>query len=111
MSTQYKDGSATAPAGTPQLPTVLSGYQVRPPWQVAGVDYAVGIPTGTVLKDPGTINMPGVSVNTSTHIVTVTGNNVTLSGYDFSLNGGWGVYITGTGATIQDSYFRVGSNN
>ena len=35
------DGSANAPAGTPQLPNLLNGYAVRPPWEVAGVDYAV----------------------------------------------------------------------
>ena len=44
------DGSANAPAGTPQLPTLLNGYAVRPSWNVAGVDYYVGVPTGTVLK-------------------------------------------------------------
>ena len=61
------DGSANGPAGTPQMSTLLSGYAVRPSWNVAGVDYAVGVPAGTVLKDPNTIlNMAaGVSANTS----------------------------------------------
>src|ERR1700737_3849939 len=83
------DGSANAPAGTPQLPTLLSSYVVRPSWNVAGVDYGGGIPAGTVLKDATTINMAGVVVNAAAHEVHITGNNVTLSGYDFSGGGGW----------------------
>ena len=106
------DGSANAPAGTPQMPDLLNGNAVRPPWEVAGVDYAVGIPSGTTLKDPSTISMAGVSVNTSSHVVTVTGNNVTLHGYDFSLNGGWEVYVSGASNTvIENSKLLVGSNN
>ena len=47
------DGCAGAPAGTPQLPRLLQAYRShRPKWDVAGVDYYVGMPTGTVLKDP-----------------------------------------------------------
>ena len=106
------DGSANAPAGTPQMTNLLNGYAVRPSWEVAGVDYAVGIPSGTTLKDPSTISMAGVSVNTSSHVVTVTGNNVTLNGYDFSLNGGWEVYVSGASNTvIENSKLLVGSNN
>jgi hypothetical protein len=106
------DGSANAPAGTPQLPTLLSSYVVRPSWNVAGVDYAVGIPAGTVLKDPTTINMAGCVVNAAAHQVHITGNNVTLSGYDFSGGGGWTVYVdSGTNATIENSKFLVGSNH
>jgi hypothetical protein len=105
------DGSSGAPAGSAQLPSLLTSYgSNRPAWQVAGVDYHVGVPQGLALKDPSTISMSGVSVNTSTHIVTITGNNVTLSGYDFSLNGGWGVVISGQDATIANSNFVVGSN-
>jgi len=104
------DGSANAPAGTPQLPTLLNGYAVRPSWNVAGVDYYVGVPTGTVLKNPDTIRMAGVSVNTTSHTVTITGNNITLSGYDFSLEGGWQVYVAGNNDTIEDCNFAVGSN-
>src|SRR5262249_15001864 len=78
------DGSANAPSGTPQAPNLLSGEAVRPSWMVAGVDYAVG-PNHTPSLDPATINMPGVSVNNTTRMVDVSGNNVTLDGYDFSL--------------------------
>ena len=107
------DGSANASSGTPQLPTLLSGYAALPAWQVAGVDYHVGIPSGTVLLNPATISMPGVSVNTSTHTVTVTGNNVTLNGYDFSLNGGWQVNQAAgaNNLTIENSNFVIGANN
>jgi hypothetical protein len=104
------DGSANAPAGSPQLPNLLSGEAVRPPWEVAGVDYAVGYSSGTVLKDPATISMPGVSVDPSTRTVFVTGNNVTLDGYDFSLHGGYQVAVSGANVTISDSNFVLGTN-
>ena len=57
--------------------------------------------------------MSGVSVNTAAHIVTVSGSNVTLDGYDFSLNGGWQVNIVNhaNNVTIQNNYFKVGTNN
>ena len=44
------DGSANAPAGTPQFPTLLNGYAKTPSWNVAGVNYAVGIPSGSLCK-------------------------------------------------------------
>lgn len=105
------DGSTNAPAGSAQHPNLLSGEAVRPAWFVAGVDYAVGIPSGTILKDPSTISTPGVSVDTRTHVITVTGNNVTLDGYDFSLNGGWQVQSRAANTTIIDSKFVIGANN
>ena len=58
---------------------------MRAPWQVAGVDYAVGINAGTVLKNPTTMSMAGVSVDKSNHIVYVTGNNVVLDGWNLGL--------------------------
>jgi hypothetical protein len=111
--TSYADGSANAPSGSPLLPNLLNGYATRPPWMVAGVDYAVGVPAGTTLKDPATIAMAGVSVNAATHTVTVTGSNVTLNGYDFGLAGGWGVVIQSgvSNTVIENSHFLVGANN
>ena len=94
-----------------QQPFLLKSYMVRPSWPVAGVDYCVGYPTNTVLKAPGTISMAGVSVNTTTHIVTVTGNNITLDGYDFSLDGGWQVNVQAANTKIANSNFVVGSND
>ena len=55
--------------------------------------------------------MAGVSVDTSNHVVTITGNNVTLNGYDFSLNGGWEVDVaSGNNITIENCNFEVGTN-
>lgn len=106
------DGSANASAGSAQHPDMLASYGAnRPAWEVAGVDYRVGVPQGLALKNPATISMAGVSVNASTHIVTVTGSNVTLDGYDFSLNGGWQVSSQAANTTIKNSNFVVGSNN
>ena len=102
----YNDGSANAPAGTPQLPNLLSGYAVRPPWQVAGVDYAVGVPAGTTLQDWETLSIPGVAVENN--YVAITGNNITLNGIDFSLHGGAKVDIFGSNDTIINSNFLYG---
>ena len=78
------DGSAGAPGGTPQLPHLLDSYAARPSWQVAGVDYAVGVHTGVVLKIPTAGNLPpGASLGSGPTIY-VDGNNVTLKGYDLT---------------------------
>ncbi|MCU1340553.1 MAG: hypothetical protein JWO19_6134, partial [Bryobacterales bacterium] len=109
------DGAANAPAGAPQLPHLLDGYAVRPAWQVAGVDYAVGVPAGMSLKDPTiAANLPaGVTIDSVNHVLNIKGNNVTLNGFDFSLHGGWGVNIqagtTGT-TTIENCNFSMGAN-
>src|SRR5882724_5655299 len=105
------DGLANAPANAPQMPTLLSGYAARPTWSVAGVDYAVGYASGTTLRDPSTISMAGVTVDKVNHVIDISGSNITLSGYDFSLNGGWGVSInSGNNVTVENSKFVVGSN-
>ena len=81
------DGLAGAPAGTPQYPNLLSAYAIRPTWNVAGVDYAVGVPAGLVLKDPTIDSLPsGCSYNGGTTTVNCSGNNITLQGYDFTLH-------------------------
>jgi hypothetical protein len=108
----YNDGSANAPTGTPQYPHLLDSYTLRPPWQVAGVDYYVGYPAGTVLKDPTVIaNLPaGASRDTTNHMIRINASNVTLDGFDFSLHGGYAVYIANgswTGTRIINSYFKV----
>ena len=106
----YNDGYSNASAGAPQLPNLLNGYAVRPPWHVAGVDYAVGLPSGTALQDWETISQPGVSVNAASHTVIVTGNNVTLNGIDFSLHGGAQLVIEGANnTTISNCNFFYGS--
>jgi hypothetical protein len=109
------DGSANAPAGVaPQMPNILNGL-TRPPWKVAGVDYGVGYPAGTVFKDPEVAALPAcASVNTSSHVVTVTGSAAcTFDSWDFSLHNGGQINIadafTGT-LVIKNSKFAVGSN-
>ncbi len=102
--------AANVPDCTIQHPTLLSGYVVRPPWSVAGVDYCVGYPSSTVLKDPATISMAGVTINATTKIATVTGNDVTLDGYDFSLGGGWGIDVKAANTRVVNSKFLVGAN-
>ncbi len=107
------DGSAAAPAGKPQLPNMLLHYAARPPWKVAGVDYAVGVPAGTTLLDPSTIAIVGASVNPANHTIVVSGSTVTLSGYDFGRSGGWGVYVgaKATNTVIRNNHFLVGDNH
>ncbi|PPQ29489.1 right-handed parallel beta-helix repeat-containing protein [Rhodopila globiformis] len=111
MSGTTSSGASSAAAGTSTLSGLLSGYAARPSWQVAGVDYAVGDPSG--LADPSSINMAGVSVDAASHTITISGSNVTLNGYDFSGGGGWGVDIASgaSNVTIENSHFLVGGNN
>jgi Right handed beta helix region len=113
------DGSANAPTGNPQLPNLLSGYAARPSWNVAGVDYAVGINSGVTLKDPlpnGSLAPAlvalGGSYNSSNHLITFSGvNNIAISGWDFSLHNGLGIYIqNSSGATITNNNFQIGTN-
>ena len=95
--------------GTPQLPNLLSGEDVRPQWELAGVDYAVGLPSGTTLKDPTiAANLPaGVTYIAADHMIEVSANNVDLNGFDFSLHGGINVYIAGSqNTTITNCNFH-----
>jgi hypothetical protein len=103
------DGRAGAAPAAPQHPQLLKPYALRPPCKVAGVDYAVGPNSGS-LKDPSTISMAGVSVDTSSRTITVTGNNVTLDGYNFSLHGGYQVEVVGANTTISNNNFAIGTN-
>lgn len=91
------------PAGTPQYPSLLKNYKVRPAFKVAGVDYYVGVPGGITLKNPGTISMAGVSVNAGARLITITGGNVTLDGYDFS---GWAVVTNAANTRLINSKFN-----
>lgn len=88
------DGRTGATGGTAQFPSLLSGYLIRPPWQVAGVDYAVGLKSN-------------VSVDTSTDIITITGTqNNHINGQKVSFrtaNGG----TLPTGVSLDTAYFVV----
>jgi hypothetical protein len=80
----------------------------RPPWNVAGVHYAVGVPRGIALKDPTMETLPrGCSLSGTTVVCSGT---VTLDGYDFSLHNGTTLSITSGNVTVQNSLFIVGPN-
>lgn len=124
----YADGASGAPSGTAQYPSILNGYATRPPWKVAGVDYAVGIPSSVTLQDPwpgypsttvGTalasafITQCGGSGNLSltANKISINGNNASISGWDFSLHGGVQLELNGViGTIIQNCNFEVGAN-
>ncbi|RFB81076.1 Ig-like domain-containing protein [Methylovirgula sp. 4M-Z18] len=77
------DGSIGAAGGVLQEPGLLNNYASRPAWQVAGVDYAVGVTPNTVLQTP-TVNDLPAGVTLGQGVIYVDGNNVTLNGYDLT---------------------------
>lgn len=141
------DGCSGAPSGTAQLgtgqtnalfgcstasctPSVnfaphSSPYTVRPQWNVAGVDYYVGVPSGTVLKDPTGASLPScASYSSGSKTVTINSTNCTLDSFNFcqhasttinqtpSSPDGISVLINASGATVENSYFcRANSSN
>ncbi|HXT09032.1 MAG TPA: hypothetical protein VN715_19110 [Roseiarcus sp.] len=77
------DGFDPAFADKPQHRDLLASFAVRPPWRVAGVDYAVGRPQGIKLKKPDLGNLPaGVELRTDS--IHVLGRDVRLDGFDLS---------------------------
>jgi hypothetical protein len=83
------DGCAGAtPGAALQLPNLLKAYgSARPPFDVAGVDYAVGASPNTAFKVPTATNLPaGASLvqGSGWTAIYVDGNNVTLDGYDLT---------------------------
>jgi hypothetical protein len=103
-----EDGCGGTPAGMPQLPTLLQTYgSHRPQWNVAGVDYYVGAPTGTALKDPATAAPKGCSYKPSSNDLQCNGSNLIISGYDFSLHGGARVTITGSNNSVIGNNFAL----
>jgi len=107
------DGSENAPTGTVQHPTLLSGYALRPPWKVAGVDYYVGIPSGTTLTDWKNLSGPGITVEASSGFVRVDGTSgVVFNGVDFSLHGGalLAFYNNSPNGVVKNCNFAVTSS-
>ena len=98
---------SSPPSG--QHPTLLSKYALRPSWTVAGVDYAVGVPSTTTLTDWQSVKVPGCTVSTSASPPRVNCNNtsnIVISGVDFSLHGGAIiVFVNSPNATVQNSNF------
>jgi hypothetical protein len=111
----WADGIAGAPRGRPQRPTLLDRYGPnRPPWNVAGVDYRVGVPEGLALKDWRTMSVPPyIGVNTTTGLIYVSGDYV-FDGIDFSRGCGAQIYNpNGNGAnniTIKNCNFGAPPN-
>ena len=108
------DDSTGAPSGPSQLPNLLLHYAKRPPWKVAGVDYAVGVPSGRSLRGSDAISEVGTAVDETHHFIRVIGDNVKLDGYDFLASQRMGCLCrpgSARQAVIGNSNFRVGANN
>ncbi len=111
QGTAYADGCSAASGGSnnAQHPTLFSAYAKRPAWNVAGVDYAVGVPAGLALKDPTAPGaLPACAVfNTSKQIYV--SDNCTIDGYDFSVQGGgFQLYVAGSNISVVRNYFLGG---
>jgi hypothetical protein len=115
------DGCAAAPADGFRNPNLLAKYgRNRPPWNVAGVDYPVGIPATRKLRDWQTLgSVRGIDLYDN--YVRCDGRGaahpssrpVVLDGVDFTMHGGTYVYVpTGgcTGLTIRNSLFGASPN-
>lgn len=110
QSRETKYNGPVAPAGTPQYPTLLSNYVVRPPWNAAGVDYYVGVPSNLTLTSITSSQPTGTSL--SGNVLTVNENNVTINGYDFTVAaGGTQAVFTGSisGTTLTVTTVTSGS--
>ncbi len=116
------DGSSSAPvAGNFQKANFFTGYArqsgqgpyvKRPPWKVAGVDYAIGYPSATVFKVPGVDSLPtGCSLLNGLITCDITGRDITFDGWNFSGNL---TDIVGVGGnhtfTVKNSYHQIQSN-
>jgi len=89
-------------------------YPTRPPWNVAGVDYAVGY-SGT-LKDPSVPNSLPLCVEGSgnTRRIDADVQPCVLDHFDFSLNGGYCFKITGANrntVVFSNDLFSHGPSN
>lgn len=107
------DGHLTAPIGTSPHPGLLAKYKRRPPCQAAGIDYRVGYKSALVLKDPAeAVWRYSFSYDSSRHMLRCNrGSGGIISGYDFSLHGGMGIYDAScVNLTIENSKFVVGPN-
>lgn len=110
------DGRSGASSGcSAQNPTALSGENLRPPWQVSGVDYAVGAPCDISFKDPATFTWGGPGVCDVSSGTQLRCDNVTagliIDGYDFTLGAsGWTVILVNDqNVIIRNSKFSKGN--
>jgi hypothetical protein len=130
----YADGCSAAPTESSTaiadgiqvlVPNFFTGYAQQngqtyvsaPPWNVAGVNYAVGINASYAgnLMDPATAPLPtGCAFHggTSPYVACANVNNLTISGYDFghSVAGSVQLYIaegvTGTLTISNNKFFN-----
>ena len=107
------DGHLQAPHGSAQHPDLMNSYLRRPPWKVAGIDYWVGYPAGTVLSDWQGLSGPGIRVDTVNRIVTVNDTEGTIiDAVDFSLHGGAILMFIGSSdAVVTNSNFGFSIQN
>jgi hypothetical protein len=105
--THFSALAQPAPGG--QHPALLASYVKRPPWKVAGVDHAVGVPPTATLTDWKLLSGPGITVNTTAmppYVRVDNTSNVVISGVDFSLNGGAAVFcVDSPNLTVTSSKF------
>lgn len=117
---QFADGLSGAPTGPANLPHLLDlsattntngiALATRPPWNVAGVDYRVGINTGVTLQSPATIPTSG-NISRNGITITLAGNGTVLDGFDFSLDGGFLLAVSGTNCIVQNCNFDASGAN
>ncbi len=103
------DGCSGADREPAQYPKMLEPYgKRRPPFNVAGIDYHVGVPANVALRDPTMDALPE-GCDLKDGLVTCTKNNTTLSGYDFSLHE-VRLYIPEgvSGTVIANNKFAIG---
>jgi hypothetical protein len=107
---------ATGSVQTTNFFTGFTGqaYTVRPPWNVAGVDYAVGysgtLTPATSWTAPACIS----SYNASIFIANADMQPCVISGVDFTVNGGYCFLVTGSGGntvTFSNDHFATGTSN
>jgi hypothetical protein len=100
--------SPPPPSGA-QHPELLASYVLRPPWNVAGVDYAVGVPSTATLNDWQCLSGPGITVNTTAmppYVRVDNTSNAVISGVDFSLHGGAALFfVNSPNPTVISSIF------
>ena len=115
------DGSALAPAPSerPQLPNLLDAYHLvglpggrnknngrQPPWNVAGVDYRVGINMGVTLKNPASDTLPPNCTRDAGNQLFLVNGDTTLDGWNFA---NWTVLVEGgTNVKITNNNFTRG---
>lgn len=104
----WDDGMDDATPGDPNFPdffTDIPAITVRPPWNVAGVDYRVGLAAGATLTPWNAMSGAGITVNADN--VRLDGDGHVIDGIDFTGgSGGSGtaayLYIVGDNTEVKN---------